>query len=540
MSDFFSHTRVVCGLFAGAMPVLRVFCAAMGCEATGISVLTRPCLREVTCVEELAALLGELSVYGVLELLTLEPAELVAADHKLAVPELSHVQVYEVSSVLYGRLRRTVSRINVKRPEVAWNIMCKCAPDTVCCLGAFDGWLQDAHDLRDADAAVTLTVKPGARGGDKSPRTVSVPCRMDDTVVQLRARICAQLGIKPWSGTLYTGTGEELVPSRALRHLPPKTWHATLGALHVHAGDSLVLQLHTRWQVFVHGVVGGTYTVKLGVRCTPATLHKTVAALTNVTAAEQRLVWRGCSLQPDMHDRTLTELGLHDMSVIHQVMRLRGGMHHPSALVKSGAQDVHVRVFKVDPVHQGPMSAFAGFECDDFVGRPTVHETRAIKVQGMPTNFADLVRLVERRNASHSSTEEDEEEEEAEEAEEEEDAEEEEEEEKDQVVRRDSPPVNGACQEPPPTAQQVGGPGQQDGRLGEPSRSLIWKVALDIVDKWPEEDRADWHKVRRVLDTLNLSADGQSDADFQAEYVRIRSSQVVPETPGATCQCMVM
>ena len=122
------------------MHAIRVFCAGM---ATGISAVTRPCLRQVACVEELAALLGELSVYGVVQLLTLEPAEPCNGDHDLAVPASSEVQVYEVSSVLYGRLRRTVSQIDVNRPEIAWNIMCKCAPDTVCCLGAFDGWLHD-------------------------------------------------------------------------------------------------------------------------------------------------------------------------------------------------------------------------------------------------------------------------------------------------------------------------------------------------------------------------------------------------------------
>jgi hypothetical protein len=491
------------------MHAIRVFCAGM---ATGISAVTRPCLRQVACVEELAALLGELSVYGVVQLLTLEPAEPCNGDHDLAVPASSEVQVYEVSSVLYGRLRRTVSQIDVNRPEIAWNIMCKCAPDTVCCLGAFDGWLHDMSGLRDADAAVSLTVKPGARTGAVGPRTVLVPCRMDDSVVQLRARICAQLGIKPWSGTLYTSTGEELVPSRALRHMPPKTWHATLAALHVHAGDSLVLQLHSQWQVFVHGVFGGVYTVNVGIRCNPATLHKNVAALVGVAPAAQRLVWSGRSLEPDVYDRTLTELRMTDESVIHQTMRLRGGMHHPSSLVKSGAQDVRVCVFNVDPVHQGPMSAFAGFECDGFVGRPTVQETEAVKVRGTPANFADLVRLV---NAPHRV-----------EAEKEDEG---------QVVHQHA---DGVCQGHAPTAEQGEGPGRQDGRLGEPSRSTIWKVALDIVDKWPAPDRADWCKVRRVLDTLNLSANGQSDADLKAEYVRFRDSQSAPAM--ASCPCTAM
>jgi hypothetical protein len=450
------------------------------------------------------------------QLLTLEPAEPCNDDHDPAVPASSEVQVYEVSSVLYGRLRRTVSQIDVKRPEIAWNIMCKCAPDTVCCLGAFDGWLHDMSGLRDADVAVSLTVKPGARTGAVGPRTVPVPCRMDDSVVQLRARICAQLGIKPWSGTLYTSTGEELVPSRALPHMPPKTWHATLTALDVRAGDGLVLQLDELQQMFVCRVNGTTRAVFVGVWCTPATLHKKVAALTNTTPAEQRLVWSGRCLYPQEHDRTLTEIGMKPGSWIHQTMRLRGGMHHPSSLVISGAQDVRVCVFKVDPVHQGPMSAFAGFDCDGFVGRPTVQETAAVKVRGTPANFSDLVRLV---NAPHhvEAEKEDEKEDEG------------------QVV---DPHVDGACQGPPPTAQQGEGSGQQDGRLGEPSRSTIWKVALDIVDKWPAPDRADWCKVRRLLDTLNLSADGQSEADLKAEYVRFRDSQAAAAM--ASCQCTVV
>eukprot|EP00750_Incisomonas_marina_P033272 INCI972.1.p1 GENE.INCI972.1~~INCI972.1.p1 ORF type:complete len:642 (+),score=114.63 INCI972.1:219-2144(+) len=116
-----------------------------------------------------------------------------------SLEKLGSRQLYALGSQLFTKMRRSVSPVNISQPKEFWERL-QHSDNAVHVLGAHrSGWVLNTAGLLKPDSMVVVRVH---KQNLSKPQSVKVRCRLDETVVQFRARLLAQLDVKPWEGTL--------------------------------------------------------------------------------------------------------------------------------------------------------------------------------------------------------------------------------------------------------------------------------------------------------------------------------------------------
>ena len=287
--------------------------------------------------------------------------------------ERDGVKVYAAGSALFARMHRTVSTVCANQASDLWARMQTGGPATMYCLGAYNGWVMDTYRLREPNTTLALSVVAcnsttvstyranatagsAASGGGAADSTmgstVVLPCRLDENVVQLRARIYSQLHIAPWRGTLATAHGVVLAPAPNGASEAPRASAGneadrlsdgnglsdgdtdadpkTLADCGLAAGDFVVLKIPEQLRFAVRTLTGRRESMAASAQCSVATLKLKLQAVTGLPSREQRLVFRGREVGDD---KTLADLGVKNDDTLDLIQRLRGGMHHMSGLL---------------------------------------------------------------------------------------------------------------------------------------------------------------------------------------------------------------